>query len=468
MNILNLDRSGVPLFQTLLSDTEQEASPEDRLSARQNILNRTIQACEAFLRRELSAFDPSVGDQACQIRSLNFCMLSRGDHAGEVKKLLVESLQGVKEVEEIRRRLLAFEALKEEQVDEIRTKFIDPLSGENKRIGEEMAKALEGVTKGGAAIRKSFTPRFAAVKKKKAPFQARIAELERGCRASKNEVVNRLDIRTGEVALKVIQAFVLTMVRDQQLRQDTESGEFQYSEHTKVRKLEGSCNTFPLGLMNGVVDIAKNALAMSSIVFVQQQARLLKTEDAELLQKMVGNLRVVPKKEREELPFFHMTRIIFERALEMDIPVLLRIRNITAHPLQDESYICRMLFRPNSEKFAHVIDEVGEEEPFEAIVINAFSKAKPSQLVDLEFQSTMISKADGLLGLIDMNAVQHSQYTDQEPDSEKVFDQIPGLETSEKARLMQLKEKGIKEGFSNENPALCCIDHIFCDRITGP
>jgi hypothetical protein len=460
-NCSHIDRQSMPLFGELFSSDEKEESSDDRLLARQILLNRIVEACEAYLLNKLVAFDPSVGDQACQIRSLNFCLLARENHSEDINNLKKDALKTLEIIDLLRKQFLQFERERDEQIAVIKQEKLAPLVVRNKQISDDMAKAFVGVKRPTEDQRQPFIERFSAVCAEKKLHEASIKTLNESCEAKKSKLLDSLQIRTTEVALGVIRAYLLTVARERTLR--SENGDCHYSEHTRERLLAGCCK-FPAKLMGGIMEAAKRALAESSLQFVKHHATMLSQLDAPLLRSMVAEPRENAKGQRE-LPFFHLTRIIFERALELQVPVELRIRNIECNPLDEKSYVGSLRFEGESGEYKIALD-TQKKAPAPAIVIIAFSRAKPSDLADKKFLAEMVRKAGGLLRLIDLNAVQHTQYTDQSPGTPKAFDAIPRIDAAEIQRLTELRMIAEKEGFSNKNPQLCCIDHIFSEAAT--
>ncbi len=468
MNLIKGEQR-LSLFGSLLPQSEIEERLEDRLIARQLLIQKTVEACKAYLERRLAAFDPSVGDQACQIRTLNFSLAFRENKFAEFSTLSENCRKTLEDIESIRKKILVLERLRDEEIALIRKTHLDPIIEESRKVNEHMSKAVEGADKKSfQAIREPFIKSLKSLVSKKEPHEQMIASLHTQCEKAKLILLADIDLQVSQIALTAIQSYILTITREQILEKNDATQDFQYHEHVSVRKLENSTLPFPSRLISGIIEVAKMSLSQSSIAFVRSQASLLKVSDRELIRKMVGVSRVNPKKNREELPFYYLTRVIFDRALELKVPILLKIRNIRFHPLEDKSYVGCIIFVPGDGKYEMVLNSSTKNVEQETIVIHAFSKCTPEELVNVEFQKKMIASAGGILRLVELNTAQHTQFTDQCPKDQNMFGSIPGLEKCELEKLSGLKKEALENGFSNENPALCCIDHILCDRVNIP
>lgn len=192
-----------------------------------------------------------------------------------------------------------------------------------------------------------------------------------------------------------------------------------------------------------IVDPCKKEIALNSVRFVNQQAMLL------------GKPPLCTRKffhgKQEQLCFSQLTSLIFRRVIQEEIPILLKVRNskVFFH------FTFQVLFSSSAKPPI-------PEEP--VIVIECRSKLTDDELHNPGFLQK-IEKL-GILEIIERNAAQHTQFTDQERNGgDELFDVIPNISPDEKERLVRLKTLALQEGLSDQNDSLCCIEHIFCDSI---
>ena len=100
-----------------------------------------------------------------------------------------------------------------------------------------------------------------------------------------------------------------------------------------------------------------------------------------------------------------------------------------------------------------------------AIVIESISCIASKTLDQSSYVAALLEGNRDLLEIVDLNTAQHTQYTDQKMANTTMFNAVIGLESEEKERVIELYRKAFREGFSLNNPKICCIDHIFCDLV---
>ncbi|MFQ5729270.1 MAG: hypothetical protein ACE5GN_02800 [Waddliaceae bacterium] len=467
MNGCSFYKEELSLLESLLPEELDVASPREHLNAIQILFQRTRDAVEAFNKKSFSAFDAIVGDQACQIRALQVCLLAAEDLSSEMAVIQEKCLSKLEIITKLKSEFSSREKKTLFKINKIREEKITPLSGENREIAKERALALEGIKRPDPRykpINEKFAQKFAAVAQKKVSFEKEIQGLEKSCALKQHRSIREadLDFILSEKGLFLVNAFLLTLTKEAKVEKDNSNRGYEFHEYTNPKMLGIAGISFPTQIMNKVVDIAKKALVKQSVLFIQYQASLLKSSDAPLLQKMVSQPRFIAKKNHQELPFFYMTRVIFQRAMEEGVPIFLRVRNVAAHPLEPESFQSQLLFKVDeaSGKYKAIPSDPSST----AIIIEAYSSMGQDELSNPLFQKKLLSNAGELLRFIDYNTSQHSQFTDQKITSAEMFD-ILDIENEKKERLVQMMLAAIKKGFSLSNPALCCIDHICCDQV---
>lgn len=433
---MNVNIQGLPLIGSLIPEDALKESSENGLNAMLLIYIRTIEAFEAFKARQLQKFDALVGDQACQIRALKVVLLSSGDLAVPI----AETAQKLGDLIKVKR---ALEGMKEEKERDQMKELKDSLEVSSCLAAEKKA-AIEKEPARKRAIIASFADRFAAENEKQKTIKARIENefTERRCKLL---TLGDFDMQVDEEALFLIQAYLLTVGKNTVRVSEQNGMLLKAKDDLAVKNLDQEIQiegekvklAFPSVIMEKVLIAAKRSLSQLSVAFVQQQALFLGSSCQHLQAKICK-----VKAGIEELPFFYMTHIVFQKALESQIPILLKIRNQSEDPLRLSSFAFRKYFPGDGRSIG--------------IVIEAYSFKTRSELKSLQFNEMQT----GILEIIDFNTAQHHQYTD-----ETGFEAIPGMEEAERIKMEQMKIAAEKKGFSEKNPSLCCIEHVFCDEI---
>lgn len=203
----------------------------------------------------------------------------------------------------------------------------------------------------------------------------------------------------------------------------------------------------------------KEATTLDSVNFVQQQAS--KLESAKELQGKVGTVSKIqgrwPKggeletAVRWELPCFFQSQVMFRRAIEERVPVLLKIRSWSRSVLDPASYKCRALFVGRDGDFVPV-DAVPQDQA--CYVLEGHSC---SERLDLSHMSRLLEAAGGLMGFLEKVTAQHKQFSDGS---------CGGLSSEDSSKIRRLAEEAEVLGFTRSNNRLCCLEHIYCDSLS--
>lgn len=467
-------KSSLPLLGSLLVLEEQKIGPQNSLKLRIVLIQRTLEALKAFEEKKLSQFDAIVGDQACQIRALKVCFLSREkDLQGEIEKAKRLCNEQLNAISRLNKNLLALEQECERGVSEIKMQK-RPLVEENSKIGQERLMAIKSCKENGLTVRdidKIYASKFAGVKKKHVQIDEDVEQFKIRAKNQQYELVSSLD-NSLEVDPRIIflaQSYFLNLVKKRELVPKDEFGNFNSKDKTNIGQFNTGINSLN-NTMSQVVAKAKKAVADQSVVFVQEEYCLLRSERAYLLKNRVSILKPIYNTDkiiiREELPFFYITKVIFQRTIEENIQVLLKVRNKRANPLDPLSFKAKIAFIGNQEsgKFDLLaMDKVDTNAA--SIVIEGISEKTNVELRSDSYITELLDRAGGLMEIINLNASQHSQFTDQKIVSNKIFDDIPKIEPEEKQLLISKREEAYQKGFARENCTALVIDHIFCDLI---
>ncbi|MFW9875568.1 MAG: hypothetical protein ACFFG0_20895 [Candidatus Thorarchaeota archaeon] len=424
-----------------------------RLDAIKIIIQNALKAISSFEEGFFERFDASVGDQACQIRALQFCLLH--PILDSSRELFVPKLPIIERLRESITQLdPEIAKLKEE---------LDPFLSRKREIGLEKSRALGSINsfretdseryfRERKLINKSFSRRFKKVDDEMLETRISIERLQ-----EKHISENFLDIQEimrvsiPEDVLFLLDNYLVKKVRKVILKK--RFGICDYKEVVDMTQLLPRGKHGLRSLMRKVIDMAKKRIRRSSIFFVQTQAQFLTDPRLSLL---VSLPRRIESKGHLELPFFYLTRVIFQRAAQKNISILLKVRNKNDNPLVEESFVCRHLFGSSDE----ILDLSSR-----CIVIESFSSRSSFELRSEGFIEDLLTFAGGsFLHMIDLSAAQHNQFTDMR--TSLGFDEISGILAEEKHELLLLARDARVKGFSLANSSTCCIEHVFCDLIS--
>lgn len=244
--------------------------------------------------------------------------------------------------------------------------------------------------------------------------------------------VERGDVPLSEDQLRMIVAYLLTISREKTTRE--RNGRDDYKESGNSLKILPRISK---NKADGVLKRMIKLLAKDSTNFVRDEADRLGLYVGE--EKLIGPFKI------PQLSFYRMTKVVFLSAAEQSIPVLVKIRKVESAFDQFKTFA---LFETNGlGEYAFSVltnEKIESQEP--CLVIEGFTSS--SRKVALE-----AIKEIGLMRMIDLNAAQHTQFTDKSDPVDEDLD------------LSMDATEAVSRGFSDSNFSVYCIDHIFCDVL---
>ncbi len=382
---MNVNAQGLPLFGSLiLKNCFYNSKEEEQFTAIQLILMRAMEAFTALNNKDLSQFDALVGDQACQIRALKIIMLCSEDFDLEIQAIrsCYNKLLGMISVRnsELNRLDLAITTLSKNLRD------LYPLDQ------QKFLKEFNDKKKGFESEKRKLNNNFSSDRKN---FIGSI-------KAS--------DINVSQNTLFLLRSYFLTLTK-------TTKAEYNYPTAIDPLKFESGSLKSRNILIGSLFKNMQFELSLQSVDFVQNLGRKLNYESMNCLVETTVEKAVV-------LPFFYMTEVIFLSALEMDIPIFLKIKNINENTFQR-----KMLFAVNANSQTT------------GIIIEAFSSSSSDEIKSDRFKQIMFEEGVNILNMINYNAAQH----DGTPED--------------------LSSEAINKGFSKFNSKIFCITHVFADLL---
>ena len=454
--------STVPIIDSL-PPLRELGTPEEQLETIRLVTLQAIAALSAFRDREYSKFDAIVGDQACQFRALKVAEMSRQDFLVDTE--LTDCQRILDQIERIKAVYADFAAEAEREKRGISEELRD-LGRQSGRVNTDRKECLQGIGKKDpkrAEISTRFRPRFDEINRRKGELQEerRLIEqdyIERMQRCLERE---NLSLSLDSDAQFLVNAYFLTIVKDSRPCSG-KYGDLDWRDHSTASKLKLEGTDVRSNILNASLDkiykIAKAAMLRLSIEFIQAKASAL--DDQSMVDEFASPY-FNAKKKQEELPFFFGVQTVFQRAMQLELPIVLKVRNRLADPLSPNVYQASMLLKPDGKGDFVPVEIDARDLESAAIVI----KCRGGGTCDTSYLPEVLGRAGSFLQMLQMDAAQHCQFTDQESNGDEMFDPISGLSAQKKAELIQLKDRAIREGFSDQNSSVCCIEHIFCDVV---
>jgi hypothetical protein len=438
-----------PLF--LLTETLPTkgivCKPEDQLDAKEIILSMAVSAISDFIGKKFS--DPLIGDQLCEIRAYQLILLSKMDLDEELQSTLANCASAISAIAEVR---CILRSLQQEELGFIaeKKKSLEPFKQKNAELSKQLAeqrKTAENVKE----LMKKFQAEFASIKEESKVIDQKIDEIKQAYLSKRYAIMtgSQIDFPVSQRVLLIVQSYLLTKIKLEKLV-TFPSGKVIISDKTLVSNLVIDGVRCPTVLFEAVIPNLKKAVLESSIAFVQQYAAV--------------TLRWNAVKQQNEMPFYFALKIIYQQALADKIPIVLKIRDQTVSPHDPKSFVCRRLFNVDGTNYVPVD---GDFVDAPALIVEAYSSQNESVLKTAAFLDQLLASAGGLFNyLVEVDAVQHTQYTDQLETDENIFDPIPDISEEEKNNLVKQRQVALELGFGATFPIQCCVEHVFADLIS--
>lgn len=217
-----------------------------------------------------------------------------------------------------------------------------------------------------------------------------------------------------------------------------------------------------------IIKVAQKALANLSVNFLQAEAANCQSSDKVMLKSIVSRVKVVKHHyhgSHNELPCFHYTRVVFQRAMEQQIPIILKVRNFKGDPFTPKDFSNYTMFKVNTSEMKYEPAPHDSISPDSlAIVMECRTSIPADQIGKSSYIEEILSKTGGIIPLIEHLVAQHTQYTDQKKMTESFehyYDEV-SMPEGEKKRVIAMGHHAITTGISPNDPSLCCPEHIYC------
>lgn len=454
----------IPVVATFFSELSDIEKQVDRITAIYSIAVQVfIKGVDGFIP------DPIVGDEACQARALIFAI---NMPSFSYQQQLKDSLEAL-EVE--------FALVKKVQ-DELKKhrKEIDckmkPLKAESRGLikkiklqtKEDNSSAVETAKPEG--VEEVLTPdkqKLEAVEKKIAAIEK---EDKKVLKSWKKKISGDILLSAG--TMTYLHSSILTMVKKKRTETNSIDGKKIGHDDTVPAQIKPMAGALVNDDIKQIIKVAQRELTKLSVDFIQMEAAKCACSDSFLLQKMVSKVKLVKHPlhgDHHEIPCFHATRVIFQRALESHIPIILKVRNVKGDPyvLKDFSNISLHTVDATGSFYApSKWDSIASKTP--AIVMECRTERPKDEVAKGSFIPEVLEKTGGIIPLIEHLVAQHVQYTDQRKSAgsfTSFFDDIE-MPDIEREKIIAMGIRAIEMGITPIASTLCCPEHIYCGRIS--
>lgn len=423
--------------------------PEEELDAKQTVIYQAISAISDFAAKKFA--DPLVGDQLCEIRAYQLITLSRIDLTEELSTATAACQAAIAAIEQTRFDL---KSLQEEEAAILaeKRKALEPFKLKNAELNRQLAEQRKTAQNSKELVKK-FQQEFALIKKESESINEEIVQIRKAYLSKQFQIVaeRTIDVPVSQKILLIVQAYLLTKIKLEQIVW-LSSEKVIISDKTLVSKLRVEGINCPTAIFEKTIPLLKKSVVTSSIAFLQQHKE--------------AALRRISTKKQDEVPFYYALKIVYQKALMDKIPVILKIREQSVSPHNAKAFVCRQLFRVEGAGYVPAQGDFEDDSP--ALVVEAYSTQKKKVLKTAAFLNNLLEKSGGLFNyLVELDAVQHTQYTDQLETDECIFDLIPGITEEDKTKLVNQRQEAIAKGFGSISPTICCVEHVFADIISN-
>ncbi len=442
------------LLQELFPCEDSLYKPEEKLDVMETLLCQTDKAITAFIQQQFS--DPLIGDQLCEIRAYQAIMLSKENLS---ETLYASKQECIKLLDQIKKTRKILESLEEEEILALKEKQKEflPFKQRNESLHQQFKMEKEGLSSEAAkqALSEKFQGEFEKIKKEKDAINKQMDAVKQTFYAHKEQTLVKAKIEASLLSdiLWIAKTHILSAVKLEK-EEKLGDGKIVISDRTLVSNLKVENVKCKAAIFESIVPLIKKSIAASSIDYLSERGGDL--------QEKLQNLRFLKEKSRYEMPFYFALKALYKNVLREKIPIILKIRNQCTSPKEPEAFACKALFRPEGGKYG--ISKDMENEP--AMIIEAYSTQEKSALKTSAYLQNFLAISGGLLNyLVEIDSVQHIQYSDQQKSSDDMFDEIPNLTEIEREQLINQRKIAIENGFDSENPFICCVEHVFADMI---
>lgn len=396
----------------------------------ETIIQHSLEGLKAFKLGNLMLFDACVGDQACQIRAITL---------SSIYKDLPKS--NLKNARETIKKCISSVRLKKEKIEKLKQQAKEEINGTQ----AEYLKELDALKSAGGEKRNQI----ASLKKKYEADLKKVKDIESKLQ---EKITSKCSIQKLSLALEKKIAFILLCYLVTKIKV-TSCDQYKVAHDRDSMKLfQITSLSYHGPLVEKIIARARILVSQYSVEEVKEMAKSLLSKSAPRLEEVVSNPKET-KKGLLEVPFYHGTKVLFKKAKELKIPILLKIRQREEDPLNPLSYNVKLAFKPSNEG-QYSLAKLSEIEEGPIIVIESASIEKDQEKIEDYF-----SRVKSIIHFIDCSSAQHGQYT------------IPGIELSiteqENEKINHLKKEAIEMGMTMGDPRICAIEHIYANLISN-
>jgi hypothetical protein len=424
------------------------------------ITSHSLDALDEFLKGNLSRFDPSIGDEACQIRTLYVLDLSKQNLTEDIEHAKTNLCALVSRIKQLRTDITCLEqtiAEAEMQTKRSRESFI-----ERKTIlNAEKMEAFNGVSHSAErkAITQAFLEKIKKIKEEEKPILQELSQKKAGILKKIEQAFANatLDASLSNRMRLLALCYILTKIKHPEIDESNPNFLMTHDKKAVVQlKIEGL--THEPKQLDAMVEQAKKILNLASVEFLQKQAGMIEGKRAPLLNAVMQKILPSSKEGFKELSFYHGMEVILKRAKDLGVPLLLKARKP-----KELQFSSMQLFQPIGEKNKYTAVPIQSNDGTARVMV---IEGVSSQAGD-EGIEAISNRVGGLSKLVKLNLAQHRLCTAQPNLNLSILKETVGLQDEEIENIKALRDRSIGEGCSIGNPSRFLIEHVYADSLNN-
>jgi hypothetical protein len=438
-----------------LSEELQKTDCKTLLDTVEIIALNALESLKAFNEKKLPLFDPSIGDEACQIRALMVLQLANQNIEEEIKAGEHELLGLHKKIAEVRIQWTTLEGELKKNKNEAMQSFIQ----QKKNLNTEKEGKLAKVEKGSAESKKiweEFKARMGVISKTEAPLRQELDQKEREVLNAKIKVLSdaSLEVNLSKKVRQIFWCYILHKISCRQYEENANQCSYYVGVNLKNLQIQGLA--YQAQLLETMVSKAKRMMNKESMEFLVEESKKVVGKRAGIIQLAMQTSFASAKEGFTEYSFYHGCELIIKRAQQLRLPILIKSRAPKDNP---DKFSCQQLFLP-AEKNNKYVPSTDTQANQPMLVIEGVSQKALSQGL-----SSMVDEAGGLMKMVRLNLAQHRFCTSQAVADPHILLTVSSDMDKEIQRIMGEKEKALALGYSQANPSNFMIDHMYADVL---
>lgn len=420
-----------------------------------------LEGLQSFKSGALDLFDPSIGDECCQLRALMMLQFASQGYPHSADEDIASMLLLQENMTVVREKIALFDR----EIEETQTAAASSRAGIRKKkndLNSEKDRQLEVLQRGSDAandVMEAFKKKMQKLTLEEKPIIEALGKRVKEIRLQQREVVASLQAPLSQTARLIAIAYLLTKIKKCELEA---AGEVHVL-HDKIElgriKIEGK--GFNGTLVASIMERAKVILNRESVAFIRKEASALTCKRAPLLIKATAETLPSAKKDFGEVSFYHGCEVVMKRVKELGIAVLFKARGPKDVTEAGAHFTCSQLFCLDKEsgKYVPVSKKVSDQP---VLVIEGISKH-----ASREGLLAQIEAAGGIMKVVRYNLAQHRLCTAHERAEPSLLLSAQVIDGKECEKIETEKTIACMSGYSTINYDRFRIEHMFAALLSS-